>query len=96
LIIGKVERSQKTDLDEFYAIADFKDPELSDRLDEWQHHYNWHCPHGSLRGKTSMDLVCELVKGTPFSDDVSQNYDPTKEHYRDGNYRADLELQGLK
>ncbi len=93
---GKVERSQKTDLDEFYATADLKDPELSDRLDEWQHHYNWHRPHGSLGGKTPMERVCELAAETPLTDEVSQNYDPTKEHYRDANYRVDLELQRLK
>ena len=93
---GKVERSQKTDLDEFYATSDLKDPELSERLDEWQNHYNWYRPHGSLGGKTPVERVCELTEETPFSDEVSKNYDPTKEHYRDANYRADLELQRLK
>lgn len=33
---GKVERSQKTDKIEFYAVCDLDDPELSDRLAEWQ------------------------------------------------------------
>lgn len=33
---GKVERSQRTDLDEFYSTVDIKDPLLSDLLAEWQ------------------------------------------------------------
>ncbi len=43
-----------------------------------------------------MDRICELTEDTPFRNEVSQNYDPTKEHYRDANYRVDLELQRLK
>ena len=37
---GKVERSQKTDKVDFYALADLTDPELADRLAEWQFYYN--------------------------------------------------------
>jgi transposase InsO family protein len=37
---GKVERSQKTDLEEFYATADLQDPALAEKLDEWQVYYN--------------------------------------------------------
>lgn len=33
---GKVERSQRTDLDEFYSAVDLNDPSLEDRLSEWQ------------------------------------------------------------
>ena len=49
---GKVERSQRTDLDEFYSTVDIKDPLLPDLLAEWQHYYNWDRPHSSLDGKT--------------------------------------------
>jgi transposase InsO family protein len=49
---GKVERAQKTVLNEFYATADMKSSDLVDQLQEWQHFYNWHRPHGSLNGKT--------------------------------------------
>lgn len=38
---GKVERLQRTDLDEFYVTVDLKDPALADRWREWQHYYNW-------------------------------------------------------
>ena len=49
---GKVERSQRTDLDEFYSTVDIKDPLLPDLLAQWQHYYNWDRPHSSLDGKT--------------------------------------------
>jgi transposase InsO family protein len=39
---GKVERSQRTDLDEFYSTVDLKDPELQLRLAEWEFYYNWY------------------------------------------------------
>jgi transposase InsO family protein len=42
---GKVERPQRTDLDEFYSKADLKDPELQLRLAEWEFYYNWYRPH---------------------------------------------------
>ena len=45
---GKVERSQRTDLEEFYATVDLKSPDLPDRLREWQDYYNQFRPHGSL------------------------------------------------
>jgi transposase InsO family protein len=39
---GKVERSQKTDLEEFYATADLSNFELlKDELKCWQFFYNW-------------------------------------------------------
>lgn len=93
---GKVERSQKTDLSEFYAIADLKDPELEDRLSEWQHYYNWHRVHGSLNGKTPMGRYFELSKKTPYLEDVSNQYDMSRERIQESNYRLDLELRRLK
>jgi transposase InsO family protein len=58
---GKVERSQKTDLEEFYPTVDLNDPNLEDRLEEWQFYDNWQRPHGSLNGKTPMGRSCELI-----------------------------------
>ena len=51
---GKVERSQGTDLKEFYAVTDLSNFEnLKEELSQWQFFYNWQRPHGSLEGKTS-------------------------------------------
>lgn len=65
---GKVERSQKTDLAEFYALADLTDfDKLQQQLGEWwQFFYNWHRPHGSLGGKTPCDIIHQLADKTPF------------------------------
>ena len=38
---GKVERTQKTGLEEFHSTVNIKQPDLEDRLQEWQHYYNW-------------------------------------------------------
>ncbi|KJV76900.1 transposase family protein [Rickettsia hoogstraalii str. RCCE3] len=37
---GKVERSQKTDLDEFYSSIDIRSIELPKQLHNWEHYYN--------------------------------------------------------
>jgi len=93
---GKVERAQKTDLNEFYATVDLKSSDLEDQLQEWQHFYNWHRPHGSLNGKTPMDRFFELIDKTPFSDEIDAYYDPSKERIQEQNYRIDLQLRRVK
>lgn len=49
---GKVERTQKTDLDEFYSTVDLHDPELPFLLEKWQDYYNAERPHGSINNCT--------------------------------------------
>ena len=50
---GKVERSQKTDLEEFYALTNLESfVSLKEDLKAWQFFYNYQRPHGSLGGKT--------------------------------------------
>lgn len=49
---GKVERSQRTDLDEFYSSTDPKDQELQSKLMIWEEYYNKHRSHSSLHGRT--------------------------------------------
>lgn len=93
---GKVERAQKTVLYEFYSEADLNAPELLMRLEEWQFYYNWHRPHGSLNGKSPIDVVCELKEKIPFGEDVERLYNPAKERLQESNYRLDLELRKLK
>ncbi len=54
---GKVERSQKTDLEEFYVLAALSDFEkLREELGYWQFFYNWQRPHGALKGKTPSQI----------------------------------------
>ncbi len=93
---GKVERSQKTDLEEFYPTINLKAAEIHDLLSEWQHYYNWERPHGSLGGKTPSEKVTELSLQTPFWDDVGALYDRTKERIQEQNYYADLQIRKLK
>ena len=93
---GKVERSQRTDKEEFYSTVDLNNPSLEDELQLWQHQYNWERPHGALNGKTPMDKYFELSPKTPFWDEVEANYDPSQERIREQNYQVDLVLQKLK
>jgi transposase InsO family protein len=61
---GKVERSQRTDLDEFYSSIAIKDPELETYLAEWEFYYNWHRPHSSLAGKTPNEKYSDMSNQT--------------------------------
>jgi len=92
---GKVERSQQTILNEFYAIADLSSKNLSDQLAEYQHYFNWDRLHGSL-GKTPMDRFHELIHQPLFWDEVIEKYDDVEKRYRVQNYAQDMELSRLK
>jgi len=89
---GKVERSQRTDLDEFYPTVDPKSPDLQQRLEEWQDHYNQYRPHGSLHGHTPWEAWLERLALTPFHDDVEARFDDSVERIRHPNYQMDLRL----
>jgi transposase InsO family protein len=93
---GKVERSQKTDMQEFYSTVSLNDPNLETKLEQWQFHYNWHRPHGSLNGKAPIEKCCDLSSKIPFWDDVEARYDDSKERFQEPNYWLDLELRKLK
>lgn len=86
---GKVERSQRTDLDEFYRTADLKSPDLPQRLEEWQDHYNQYRIHGSLNGRTPWEAWGDRLSVTPFSDEVEAAYDLTAERIRHPHYQTD-------
>jgi transposase InsO family protein len=93
---GKVERSQRTDLDEFYSTVDLKDPDLQTLLAEWQHYYNWDRPHSSLDGKTPIERLNELSDKTLLWEEVAAKFDPSKERIQEQNYRDELALRKLK
>jgi transposase InsO family protein len=93
---GKVERSQKTDLTEFYSTVDLNANNLEDLLAEWQHYYNWFRPHSALGGKSPDERYLELSSITPFWDDIEENYHPEKERLQVQNYYDDLRIRKLK
>ena len=93
---GKVERSQKTDLDEFWSAVDLKDPELAMRVAEWQHYYNWDRPHGSLNSRSPMERYSELSDITPYWEDVEKNFELSKERFREANFKLDQALDKVK
>ena len=74
---GKVERSQRTDLDEFYSSVDVKDHNLKTLLLEWEFYYNQHRPHSSLNGKTPNEKYSELKHMIPSREEIE--YDQEKE-----------------
>jgi len=84
---GKVERSQRTDLEEFYASVD-----LPERLDDWQSHYNEFRVHGSLDGRTPWQVWYERARLMPLFEEVEALYDESAERIRHPDYRIDLQL----
>ena len=76
---GKVERVQRTALEESWPTVDLGDPELEYRLAEWQHFYIWDRPHGSLGGRSPIDRVCDLLREAPTGEEIAANYDPNRE-----------------
>jgi transposase InsO family protein len=92
---GKVERSQRTDLNEFYSSIDIKDPNLDSLLSEWEFYYNWHRPHSSLNGKTPNEKYSELMWQSPLWEEME--YDPKKEQIiPPQNFKADFYIKKLK
>lgn len=89
---GKVERSQRTDLEEFYSTVDLGSPDLSVQLQSWQDHYNQDRPHGSLGGRTPWEVWTALLLKTPLHEDVEAAYNPSVERIRHPDYRLDLQL----
>jgi transposase InsO family protein len=58
---GKVERSHRTDEEEFYRRMTFRTAaELTVKLRRWEHEYNHRRPHLALAGKTPAERFCEL------------------------------------
>jgi len=76
---GKVERVQKTALEEFWPTVDLDDPELDRLIADWQHFYNWARPHDSLGGLAPIDRVCERINGAPLGEEIEAAYDLDRE-----------------
>lgn len=61
---GKVERSHGTDKEEFYQMMEYKnDVDLEKKIREWENFYNYHRPHGGLKGKTPYEVLKQKISG---------------------------------
>jgi transposase InsO family protein len=59
---GKVERSHRTDKDEFYQLLTYKDDvDLEKKLAVWERFYNNDRPHGAHKGKTPYEVLREKL-----------------------------------
>jgi|TARA_R110002124_G_scaffold286915_1_gene469152 transposase InsO family protein len=60
---GKVERSHRSDQQEFYQLMKYKDDvDLEAKLAEWEAFYNFTRPHGAHGGKTPYESLREKLK----------------------------------
>ena len=59
---GKVERSHRTDKDEFYQLLTYKgDVDLEKKLEVWERFYNYDRSHGAHRGETTYEVLREKL-----------------------------------
>jgi transposase InsO family protein len=93
---GKVERAQRTILEEFWPTVDPKGADVADRLAEWVHHYNWERQHEALNGSTPIDRVCERAGKTPLHGEVANAYEPANERIQVRDHAVDMTLRSLK
>jgi transposase InsO family protein len=60
---GKVERSHRTNQQEFYQLlSDTDDVDRAKRLAEWEDFSNYHRPHGAFAGKTPYEALRERLQ----------------------------------
>lgn len=93
---GKVERTQRTDLDEFYSSININDPQLKDKLREWEEYYNKERPHSSLQGKTPFEQYKMLERLTRTQQEIALAYDQSKEIIAIQNYSYDQIIRTFK
>jgi transposase InsO family protein len=84
---GKVERVQRTALEEFWRTVDPKDPDLATQLEAWRTFYNRDRPHSSLGGSTPAERIAELATKIPALETIQAAYDPSREPIRSQNTR---------
>ena len=59
---GKVERSHRTDEEEFYQLLTYKDDiDLQAKLADWEAFYNLSRPHGAFKGKAPYETLRERL-----------------------------------
>jgi transposase InsO family protein len=84
---GKVERVQRTALEEFWPTVDPEGPELAAQLEQGRSFYNHHRPHSALGGSTPAERITELAPKIPTREAVQAAYDPSREPIRSQNTR---------
>jgi transposase InsO family protein len=92
---GKVERSQLTDLVEFWARHSPKEVEINQRIEEWQFDYNWRRSHGGLSGKTPADRLAAAGSEVPLREEVVRAFDASRERLRFSNWKMDQAVAAL-
>jgi transposase InsO family protein len=59
---GKVERSHRTDQEEFYDNNEFKnEDDLHEKLEKWEKEYNFDRPHMALKGLTPGEKLHKII-----------------------------------
>ena len=59
---GKVERSHRSDGEEFYQLLTYTDDvDLNKKLVEWERFYNYDRPHGAFKGKTPYEALRSML-----------------------------------
>ena len=65
---GKVERSHRIDDDEFYrmlaGVVIDEAKVFDDRLEAWEHFYNFDRPHGALAGQTPYERLRQPTRAS--------------------------------
>ena len=60
---GKVERSHRTDQEEFYQLLSYTDDvDLNKKLAEWENFYNFSRPHFACNGRTPYEVLREKLQ----------------------------------
>jgi hypothetical protein len=59
---GKVERSHRSDQEEFYQLLTYKDDvDRNKKLQAWEDFYNFSRPHGAFAGDTPYEVLRSLL-----------------------------------
>lgn len=60
---GKVERSHRSDNEEFYQLMTYTDDvDLNKKLAKWEQFYNFDRPHGAFKGETPYEALRSMLK----------------------------------
>ena len=86
---GRVERVQRTALDEFRADADPADPAPTQQLAAWRRFHNAAGPHGGIGGHCPAERVAALLPKVPPVEAVHAAYGPRRGWTRPCRFRRD-------